>query len=417
MGGATMAIDPLLTLAYSVYTNKGVYAVLLGSGVSRDAGIPTGWEITLDLVEKVATLEEASTGGNPEGWYAQRYEKDPDYAELLGAVTKTSAERRELLHSYFVPNEEEREQGLKQPTAAHRAIALLVAKGYIKVILTTNFDRLMEMALRDAGVEPTVISSPDGVAGATPLPHIDCVVVKLHGDYLDQRLKNTEQELSHYDESVDAYLDRILDEFGLIVCGWSAEWDAALRSAIKRCPSRRYSTYWADKDSPTEKAAELMTLRRAELVAITDADSFFEDLAGKIESLEETERLHPLSSKLAVATLKRLMSDPRHRIRLHDFIMDETRRTADVLSGEGFGIQGGFSDQEFARRLRAYESATEILRSLAVYGAYWAEPENFNVWSECLQRTAGTARDGSGLVPWINMQMYLVPFQEKSYRF
>lgn len=36
--------DPTTQIAFSMFENKGVYAVLLGSGVSRSAGIPTGWE-------------------------------------------------------------------------------------------------------------------------------------------------------------------------------------------------------------------------------------------------------------------------------------------------------------------------------------------------------------------------------------
>lgn len=36
--------DPLTQLSFSVYENKGVFAVLLGSGLSRAAEIPTGWE-------------------------------------------------------------------------------------------------------------------------------------------------------------------------------------------------------------------------------------------------------------------------------------------------------------------------------------------------------------------------------------
>ena len=38
--------DPLHSLAFSIYENPGVYCILLGSGVSRAAEIPTGWEIT-----------------------------------------------------------------------------------------------------------------------------------------------------------------------------------------------------------------------------------------------------------------------------------------------------------------------------------------------------------------------------------
>ncbi|MBY5533614.1 hypothetical protein HFO58_10605 [Rhizobium leguminosarum] len=115
--------------------------------------------------------------------------------------------------------------------------------GFIKVIVTTNFDRLMEVALTDVGTVPTIISTADATRGAAPLVHQRCVVVKIHGDYLDDRIKNTEDELASYDPAMDAYLDRILDEFGLIVCGWSGEWDQALRAAFERCSSRRYATF------------------------------------------------------------------------------------------------------------------------------------------------------------------------------
>lgn len=40
-------IEPIDSLAFSMHGNKGVYALLLGSGVSRAARIPAGWEIIL----------------------------------------------------------------------------------------------------------------------------------------------------------------------------------------------------------------------------------------------------------------------------------------------------------------------------------------------------------------------------------
>jgi hypothetical protein len=42
-------IDPLLSLAISIQSAPGVFAILAGSGLSRSAGIKTGWEITQDL--------------------------------------------------------------------------------------------------------------------------------------------------------------------------------------------------------------------------------------------------------------------------------------------------------------------------------------------------------------------------------
>jgi hypothetical protein len=47
------ANEPLTKLAFSIYQNPGVYALLLGSGIS------TGWSVTLDLIRRVGTLEGA----------------------------------------------------------------------------------------------------------------------------------------------------------------------------------------------------------------------------------------------------------------------------------------------------------------------------------------------------------------------
>lgn len=57
--------DPLHSLAFSVQANPGVYAVLVGSGVSRSAQIPTGWEITLDFVRKLAEVAGETCGTDP----------------------------------------------------------------------------------------------------------------------------------------------------------------------------------------------------------------------------------------------------------------------------------------------------------------------------------------------------------------
>jgi hypothetical protein len=38
-----------------------------------------------------------------------------------------------------------------------------VRGGYIRVIITTNFDRLMENVLGERGVEPTVVASVDAL--------------------------------------------------------------------------------------------------------------------------------------------------------------------------------------------------------------------------------------------------------------
>ena len=86
-------IDPLLSLAFAIHSNPGVYACLLGSGISRAAEIPTGWEIVLDLLRKLAYLEDEDCEPDPAAWYKDRFGEEPDYSKLLDQLAHSQTER------------------------------------------------------------------------------------------------------------------------------------------------------------------------------------------------------------------------------------------------------------------------------------------------------------------------------------
>jgi len=317
--------DIIIKLAFTMYSSQGVYALLLGSGISRDAGIPTGWEITLDLIRKISATEKANPK-NFEKWYQERYNESPNYTKLLKRLTITPADRANLLRSYFEPTTEEKEENLKVPTSAHKCIAILVKYGYVRIILTTNFDRLLEKALSEEGITPTVISTEDEIKGAMPFVHDNCTIIKLHGDHKDIRIKNTPEELAKYPKKVDKYLDRALDEFGLIICGWSAKYDIALRDSLYRRKNRRFSTYWTVKGKLCEKAKQLSNHLKAEQIPIESANKFFTQLLEKVEALKDIKKPHPLTLPLAIATTKKYLPEDKYRIKLYDFVSEEVQR-------------------------------------------------------------------------------------------
>lgn len=247
-----------------------------------------------DLVRRVALAQGIEEQSDWTAWYRDSTGEEPNNSSLLEALASSPEERRAILHSYIEPTPKDREEGKKVPTAAHRAIACLVEGGFIRVIVTTNFDRLMENALRERGIEPTVVSSVDALKGAEPLTHSACYILKLYGDYKDARILNTESELSGYPQQYDGLLDRILDEHGLIICGWSGEWDHALRAAFLRAPNRRYSVFWAARGSIGSGAQELVDHCAARIIPITDADSFFSTLHLQVETLSRHLEPHDL---------------------------------------------------------------------------------------------------------------------------
>jgi hypothetical protein len=400
-------VDPTLSLAIAMQSDPGVYALLLGSGLSKSAGIPTGWEIVLDLIRKLALLRGEDCEPTPEEWYNRTYGEEADYSRLLNEIAKSPAERQQLLRSYFEPNEEEAEQGLKVPTVAHRSIAELAKRGYVKIVLTTNFDRLMEKSLEEAGVPPTVISTTDHINGARPLSHTRCTVIKVHGDYLDTRIKNTPTELASYDEPLNHLLDRVFDEYGLVVVGWSAQWDTALRGAIERCPNHRFTTFWATRCKVEEAASGLVERRRAVLLTIDGADPFFQSLSEQVTSLEQINASHPLSASVAVVTLKRYLSEDRHKIRARDLVLDETKRLHAECNVDRFPYEvPNQSLDDLILRIKSYDALTETLLALFIAGGYWGGPDHESIWSDCVGLIAERKRLGSGIVPYLNLQDY-----------
>lgn len=390
-------IDPLISLAFSLQSNRGAYALLIGSGVSRPAGIPTGWEITLEMVRKVAISSSAEAGDAADQWYRETYQKEPDYSELLDQLCKSNTERQQYLRPFFEPTDDEREEGLKKPTAAHNAIADLMAEGYIRVIMTTNFDRLLEQALEARGIVPVVVANADQAQGMLPLVHQKHCIIKIHGDYLDTRIMNTENELSHYPPEMDQLLDRVFDEFGIIFCGWSGAWDPALRSAISRTPSRRFSSYWMSRGDLNGDAAKIVSDRGIVPVQIADADTVFSGLSEKLASLREFDRPHPLSIQSALASLKRYLPEDRYRIKLHDLLTSAVADARSRWGAAGITLQDPEpNDQTIVARVKTYDSSMEILLPMAIELGKWSRPDQFQLICEALdtlsQRPAAQGR-------------------------
>lgn len=398
-------LDPLTSTTFAIHNGKGVYALMLGSGISRAANIPTGWEVTLDLIGRIAAMKSAGEAchAGPEAWFRAEFGCEPSYSDLLEHLAISPAERTAALARYFEPKGEADEEGVT-PTAAHMAIAKMVKRGYFHVILTTNFDRLLERALEAEGVSATVLSTSDAVLGAMPLAHSTCTIVKLHGDYRDARLKNTVAELSVYDDVTRKLLDRVLDDYGLIVSGWSATWDVALRNAILSAPNRRFTTVWSYTSALSLEAEALIQARSAIKLKVNSADAFFVELNEKLEALESFDAPHPLSIELAVRTAKRFIAEDRYRIQLHDLVMSETDL---VLAGlKGLSVHATISNELYVERAKQYEAMTERLVAVVLNVAQWGDITAIQLVISAVERLMFAASEYNGTVLWLSLQLY-----------
>lgn len=386
-------IDPLTSLAFSIQSQPGVYAVMVGSGVSRDAQIPTGWGIVEQLLRQLAATRDAQIDGDPAEWYLDTFGTPVGFSTLIHELAPARTERQALLRQFIEPDPARPDE--RRPTPAHRALAQLAKSGHIRVFLTTNFDRLLEQALEAEGMSPVVVSTPAGAAGAAPFHHESVVVFKLHGDYLDpDSMLVTEDELSTYDPATERRLAGTLEDYGLVACGWSAEWDPALRDAITAATARRYPLYFASLKVPLEEPARgLVESRQGVALQVDDANTFLTTLAKRVASIDALNEPHPLDTAALVAAVKHALPRPERRIDLDDLVSGTAQRVSEQLTdpeafpqnreGDDFTWTKAYIEQ-VSRVFVAVRPLAEVLAACAA----WGETVHSAVMTRAMERLA-----------------------------
>ncbi|MCC5580329.1 SIR2 family protein [Microtetraspora sp. AC03309] len=244
-------------------------AVLAGSGVSQSAGVPTGQ----DLLRGLARRRGEDAGPDPVTWYLGALETFPDYFGMVGDGTDA------LPDPIF---------DRPSTTPAHRAIGRMAAAGFVGPILTTNLDRLLERALREAGVPFDIAYDLDALARIG----LDGVVLlKLHGDYRDIGIRHTARAAHSYHGVIDDLLDRVFAGFDLLVCGWSASWDVPLRRALRRAERERI--WWLQCGPPSEAAQRIFAVRRPTVAAVEGSDEGLTELSALLLGTDRDARCGP----------------------------------------------------------------------------------------------------------------------------
>lgn len=339
----TPGADPRTVLATNLHAAPGLYAVLVGSGLSTAAGIPTGWQVVQDLVRKIAAargVDLSAYGEEPEPWWEERGLGPPRYDRLLEELSAGKAgARQELVRQFF----EATPLGTPiTPTEAHRAIARLCARGAIRLIVTTNFDHLIERALEEVGVTAQVVAEPSAIRGMRPLTQMGVTVLKPNGDYTRPgTMRNTPEELGKYQRPWEKLLAQVFDGFGLLVCGWSASYDTALVANMTKSPARRYPLFWVTRrgDRTEEEARRLMEDRGACVVDCDDADELFKDIEERLIRLDQVALRrgkpkllrHPLLSPNSVSAPPGWAALPRLQLRVGSIIGPASGDDCDIL--------------------------------------------------------------------------------------
>jgi hypothetical protein len=296
------AIERELLLGRCVETLRaqpGYYAFLVGAGISTGAGIPMGGGVVALLRQKL--LEELQRDLSPEagdrlfrelGWFQ---DADTEYSEALLRAFASDAERQRFFRGLISG---------KMPTLAHYYLASIIASGRCSLILTTNFDDLLEKALYGLRFDQfNVVTHGEGTEYVSSQSGM-ATIVKLHGHYTYPQLANLSNDLQQLSGKLGAYFESLLRDFGLIVCGYAGRDRSVMHpitDAVRRRTVARGVIWCLRNEAQIAGTPYLNALKRhgqgnVRFLTIKGADDFYRDLHNRL-GLPETQVLDAVSTE------------------------------------------------------------------------------------------------------------------------
>lgn len=248
------------------------YALFLGAGASRSSGVPTAERLTLLWQRRVFLDVTDRSAWSPhfevefQKWVKDRY---PAWRKNWENSYGRHPSDYSTLFSYSFPDADARQGFIEQitsgiePGAGYIYLTALAIAGYFHTFVTTNFDDLIHDALfRYGGLKPAVAAFDAQAARIrpeSPRPKI----VKLHGDFLYNNIRNTGPELVRLDLNMEQKLERTCEGHGLVVLGYSGQDNsvmAPLRTLLHRRDRLNHGLHWClycSKDQASQSYREV----------------------------------------------------------------------------------------------------------------------------------------------------------------
>jgi hypothetical protein len=386
-----MKTDAVVPVAYAMHASPKRYALLLGAGISVAAGLPTASDVSGNMILAVARGrgEQVERGKDNEvclAWFKDTFGEPATFQRLMKELGISEGNRKDGLKRFIYQTDEDGNPVPGVPTEAHRAIARLVKSGMISLIITTNFDPLMEEALKGENVPYEVITEESDVTQMSIFPD-RCRVVKVNGDFERGTLRITPEDLKKYPQVIEDYLKRIFREYGLVICGWSGIFDTHL-SEILCTPEipRRYPVFWCLRKEGRDPPKVFQALL-PNGIDIDNADDFFTTLEVMIERFSRFEPRTTLSAAAAVRKVKEALKQSKPELVLPDLINTETDRVLAFLADKSRYQADDIDGKEFyTAMLRELEDVAAPLAAMVATVAQYDDGTFADLVTDTIER-------------------------------
>lgn len=216
--------------SFKVKPNKSM-SFLLGAGASVSSGIPSGGQMVWDFKRSLyCTAKNIRTTRYPDMSKENAQKEIQAYFDGQGGFPKLwEPEEYSIYFERCYPLRSSREDYIREkvrdtnPSLGYLCMGELIINGKINLVSTTNFDDLVQAGVHaiKPGLSVKTISSAVSSSVGFSLNDGFPTIIKLHGDFLYDRLKNTEKELQNLEQEIACIWGKGIEDGGLIVVGYA----------------------------------------------------------------------------------------------------------------------------------------------------------------------------------------------------
>lgn len=280
------------------FENVPKFSLFLGAGCSRSSGIPTGYEIITTL-KRLWFLDNFPKGNT---FKKSRFEYDEQFFEKNKDIFEQKILEQELklkeyilsekkhyldtipkflrkdksddevfqnnLNNIFEDNlygfwfnqlsESPRDRQIfieylidkSEPKGAYLLLSHLIASeiNLFSNVFTTNFDDLLNDSLVKFTEKKPRVYAHNEIAKYINVFSLRPNIIKLHGDFLFENIKNTPDETSSLWDNMEVKLGEALNSLDLIVVGYSGA-DISIMNALTTLKKKHnFGLYWCSRD-------------------------------------------------------------------------------------------------------------------------------------------------------------------------
>ena len=221
----------LINLIGSRSNNTPNFALLIGAGASASSGIETAGQM---IAEWRRQLYEQSKSNKPfEEWLQKQdwYEDEEEYSLLFEKVCDQRSHRRIYIEGCVKD---------AKPSWGYIYLSNIVAHNYFNVIFTPNFDDLLnEACFLYADLRP-IVGAHDSAVVDIRVTSARPKIIKLHGDFLYDSIKNTVRETEALEKNMRDKFMQFAREYGLVIVGYGGN-DRSVMDTLEMVISRDFA--------------------------------------------------------------------------------------------------------------------------------------------------------------------------------